>query len=46
MYSVGERIKQRRKELGLTQGELAERMGYTVEWDGETQIVTLTSADE
>ena len=28
MYSVGERIKQRRKELGLTQGELAERMGY------------------
>jgi len=28
MYSIGERIKQRRKELGLTQGELAERMGY------------------
>lgn len=26
--TVGERIKQRRKELNLTQTELAERMGY------------------
>lgn len=26
--TVGERIKQRRKELGLTQDELAKRMGY------------------
>lgn len=27
--TVGERIKQRRIELGLTQTELAQRMGYT-----------------
>jgi len=27
--TVGERIKKRRLELGLTQNELAERMGYT-----------------
>ncbi len=27
--TIGERIKKRRMELGLTQGELAERMGYT-----------------
>lgn len=26
--TVGERIKQRREELGLSQGELAKKMGY------------------
>lgn len=28
MQTVGDRIRERRKELGLTQGELATRMGY------------------
>lgn len=27
--TIGERIKRRRKELGLTQGELAKKMGYS-----------------
>lgn len=32
--TVGERIKERRKELGLTQTELAEKMGYS----GKTSV--------
>ena len=28
-YGIGKRIKERREELGLTQLQLAERMGYT-----------------
>lgn len=27
--TIGERIKRRRKELGMTQGELAQKMGYS-----------------
>ena len=45
--TTGERIKQRREELGLTQTELAERMGYksraaicTVEKDKEDLTTT------
>ena len=45
--TIGERIKKRREELGLTQSELAERMGYksraaicTVEKDKEDLTTT------
>lgn len=29
MTHIGERIKQRRLELGMTQGDLADKLGYT-----------------
>lgn len=45
--TIGERIKKRREELGLTQAELAERLGYksraaicTVEKDKEDMTTT------
>ena len=40
--TVGDRIKQRRKELGLTQTELAVRMGYT----SRTSICTVETNKE
>ena len=40
--TIGQRIKQRRLELGLTQTELAERMGYT----SRTSICTVEKDKE
>lgn len=40
--TIGERIQQRRKELNLTQNQLAERMGYT----SRTSICTVEKNKE
>ncbi len=44
---IGDRIKKIRSELGLTQAQLAERMGKNVSWikNAETRTVRFTPDD-